>query len=164
MHNEIRKLLDSLESQDLDKDRDYLEQSLKARFVEDICRILKENGVSQAALARKLGKSRQYVSHILNETANFTLGTLVDIALALDCDVVLRLKKHTYSCLTGFADEELLSPNIDISEKTVVSNTSPRQLEYVAMSNVISLDRGSYIDGLPSSKNGCKLKETNLVA
>ena len=89
-----RQLLDSLERKDLDKERTFLEDSLKARFVEDVCRVLKETGISQAEFARRLGKSRQYVSRVLNENANFTLGSLVDIALALDCSIELRICRH----------------------------------------------------------------------
>ena len=88
---ETRQMLNALEGKNLDKERNFLENSLKASFVEDVCRILKERGISQSEFARRLGKSRQYVSRMLNENANFTLGSLVDIALALDCSIELRI-------------------------------------------------------------------------
>ena len=103
---ETRQLLDSLEGKDLDKERSFLEDSLKARFVEDVCRVLKETGISQAELARRLGKSRQYVSRVLNENANFTLGSLVDIALALDCTIELRIHRQETKSMPEAQDEE----------------------------------------------------------
>ena len=146
MDKEIRKLLDSLENRDVDKDRDFLEQSLKASFVEDICRILKEKGISQADFARKLGKSRQYVSRILNETANFTLGTLVDISLALDSEIVLRLEERVKS------------------SKTDTVNESLSQITDIPLSNAFSFDEASYVGSLPSSKTKQRLNRKKFVA
>jgi transcriptional regulator with XRE-family HTH domain len=54
-------------------------------YVNDIRRVMKEQGVSQTELARRLGRSRSYVSQVLNYTPNLTLKSLALIALALDC-------------------------------------------------------------------------------
>lgn len=91
---ETKEILESLEEKDLDKDKDFLSHYLKARFVEDICEAMKEEHLSRSELARRLGKSRQYVSRILNESANFTLETVVEISMALNRKVTLRLRKE----------------------------------------------------------------------
>lgn len=88
--NEILKRLDDC---DLDKDRQFVVDSLKARFVEDVCQALKENSITEGELASRLGKSKAYVSRLLNEKVDFSLGALADIGIALDMDVSLRLLK-----------------------------------------------------------------------
>jgi transcriptional regulator with XRE-family HTH domain len=45
--------------------------------------LMKKEGVKKAELAKRLGKSRAYVTKILQGNANFTLDTLVIIARAL---------------------------------------------------------------------------------
>jgi transcriptional regulator with XRE-family HTH domain len=75
----------------LDQDPEFVAGFLKAMFVEDILRAMEAEGINRNELARRLGKSRQYVSRILNETDNFTIKTLAAIACALRRDIALRL-------------------------------------------------------------------------
>ena len=53
-------------------------------FTEDLCRLMTEKGVSRAELARRIGTSRAYITRLLGGSANFTLGTMVKLAMALD--------------------------------------------------------------------------------
>lgn len=52
-------------------------------FTEDICRLMDEQGVSRAELARRLGTSRAYITKLLGGNANFTLETMTKVAMAL---------------------------------------------------------------------------------
>ena len=88
---DTQALLGELDVIDLDKDPEFVLDSIKARFVEDICQAMKAKGISQSDLARLLGKTKQYVSRVLNETANFTLSSIVEISIALGCSVELRI-------------------------------------------------------------------------
>lgn len=54
-----------------------------AELTEDICRRMEDQQVSRAELARRLGTSRAYVTKLLDGNANFTLATMVKIAMAL---------------------------------------------------------------------------------
>jgi transcriptional regulator with XRE-family HTH domain len=56
-------------------------------FTEDICRLMDEQGVSRAELARRLGTSRAYVTKLLGGDANFTLQTMTRVAMALGAAV-----------------------------------------------------------------------------
>lgn len=56
-------------------------------FTEDICRLMDEQKVSRAELARRLGTSRAYVTKLLGGDANFTLLTMVKVAMALGAAV-----------------------------------------------------------------------------
>jgi len=76
---------------DLDLNPAFVADFLKAQFVEDILRTMEASGLNKNALAEKLGKSRQYVGRILNETGNFTIETMAEIGCALGAQVAIRL-------------------------------------------------------------------------
>ena len=56
-------------------------------FTEDVCRLMEEQKVSRAELARRLGTSRAYVTKLLGGNANFTLHTMTKVAMALGAAV-----------------------------------------------------------------------------
>lgn len=58
-----------------------------SQFGEDVCRLMDEQGVSRAELARRLGTSRAYVTKLLGGNANFTLHTMTKVAMALGAAV-----------------------------------------------------------------------------
>lgn len=60
-------------------------------FTEDICRLMDEQGVSKAELARRLGTSRAYVTKLLGGDANFTLQTMTRVAMALGAAVHIHV-------------------------------------------------------------------------
>lgn len=60
-------------------------EAAKFDISEHIFSVMEGQGVSKANLARKLGKSRAYITKILQGNANFTLESLVRIARALEC-------------------------------------------------------------------------------
>lgn len=60
-------------------------EASKFDISEHVFAVMERQGVSKAKLARRLGKSRAYVTKILQGNANFTLESLVKIARALDC-------------------------------------------------------------------------------
>ena len=76
---------------DFENDPEFVAGFLKMQFVEDIYRIMAQQGLKPIQLAEKLGKSRQYVSRILNEKANFTFETMAAITCALDARVAARM-------------------------------------------------------------------------
>jgi transcriptional regulator with XRE-family HTH domain len=60
-------------------------------FTEDLCRTMKEKRVSRAELARRIGSSRAYITKLLGGGANFTLLTMVKLAMALDGAVHIHI-------------------------------------------------------------------------
>jgi ribosome-binding protein aMBF1 (putative translation factor) len=77
----------------LDRDPEFLADYAKGLVVEDVLRGLKDSGLSKNALAEKIGKSRQYLSKILDEDrrVNFTIETLAELSAALDLQLHVRL-------------------------------------------------------------------------
>jgi transcriptional regulator with XRE-family HTH domain len=57
---------------------------------EVIARLMAEQGLSKADLARRLNKSRAWVTQLLNGQANMTIRTLAEVVHELDGEVVLH--------------------------------------------------------------------------
>ena len=61
----------------------YARENLIYNVTEDLLVILEDKGVSKSELARRLGKSRAYVTQVLSGSRNMTLGSLSDFCFAL---------------------------------------------------------------------------------
>jgi antitoxin component HigA of HigAB toxin-antitoxin module len=66
---------------------EYWVESAIIEFTMDVGRLMDEQGVSRAELARRLGTSRAYVTKLLGGNANFTLETMSKVATALGAAV-----------------------------------------------------------------------------
>jgi transcriptional regulator with XRE-family HTH domain len=74
------------------EDRDEFHVAgVKIEIAEQIYRMMEKRNLTQADLARKLGKKRAYISRILKGTNNFTLESLVLIARKLDAEWYFQL-------------------------------------------------------------------------
>lgn len=65
-------------------------ESLVTEAAEVVAKLMSERGVSKAELARKLGKSRAWVTQLLSGEANMTVRTLAEVVYALDAEVKLE--------------------------------------------------------------------------
>ncbi len=68
----------------------YAMEGLVIEAGEFIARRMQEQNVTKAELARRLGKSRAYVTQMLSGTTNLTLRTLAEVAYALGAEVKLE--------------------------------------------------------------------------
>lgn len=66
-------------------------EELIYNLTEDLLVLLEDKGVTKAELAKKLGKSRSYVTQLLSGSRNMTLGTLSDICYELNAKPVVRI-------------------------------------------------------------------------
>ena len=94
--------MNTIKGKRLESDPLFLVEYMKATITSDILAVMEKESISVIELADRLGKSRQYVSRVLNETANFTLDSVARIAAALKKDVVLRL--------VDYEDEVVIRP------------------------------------------------------
>lgn len=88
---ELRKLSAKAGKMDVKYDIDSRADLLKAEVVYGIKQIMEEKNISQTDLADRMKKTRQYVSRILNETANFTLKTIAELTVALGVTVEISI-------------------------------------------------------------------------
>lgn len=65
-------------------------ETLVAEAAEVIAKLMAEQNVSKADLARRLNKSRAWVTQLLSGKANMTVRTLAEVVATLDAEVKLR--------------------------------------------------------------------------
>ncbi len=65
-------------------------ETLVAEASESIARLMAEQNISKADLARRLGKSRSWVTQLLSGGSNMTIRTLAEVTFALDAEVKLH--------------------------------------------------------------------------
>jgi len=67
----------------------YAIEGLIADAAELVARLMEEQGVNKAELARRLGKSRAWVTQLLSGKANMTMRTFAEVVHALGAQVKL---------------------------------------------------------------------------
>jgi predicted XRE-type DNA-binding protein len=77
----------------LETDPAFQADYLKSRFVEKMLAAMEEDQISQSELANRWGKTRQYLSKLLNEDhrINFTIETMCEFAQLLNRRVDLQV-------------------------------------------------------------------------
>jgi transcriptional regulator with XRE-family HTH domain len=71
-------------------------EALVAESSEVIARLMAEQNVSKADLARRLNKSRAWVTQLLSGKANMTVRTLAEVVYALDAEVKLQAQPPSW--------------------------------------------------------------------
>lgn len=105
----------------LDRDSDFVAECAKAQVVEDVYRAFEEMGLNKNQLAQRMGRSRQYLSRVVNETtrSNFTIDTLAEISTALDWRLIIRM----------------LPRNEMVKVETVVKQSAQPMADFTAFTN-----------------------------
>ena len=109
----------------------FEQEFLLLSATELICELMDEKNVSRAGLAARIGKSKAFVTQVLNGKHNMTLRTLADLVWAMDSRVQLQHNGMNVSRST--AHRSLLRPNWISHEtelrKIVRSEWNPSQGE-----------------------------------
>ncbi len=77
---------------ELEKDPEFIESYTRGRIVEDILWVLEKENISQVELAKRMGKSRKYISRVLNEKVNFSIETLAQFSSVLNCELSVSIR------------------------------------------------------------------------
>lgn len=101
---------------ELDRDPKFQADYLKGLFVNLILEAMAEQNISASELARRWNRSRQYLHKLLNEDqrVNFTIETMVELALLLDRRVHLQVLRqneanHVIRCVPRHREIEPLA-------------------------------------------------------
>lgn len=79
------------------------QQLLLLDAAEQISRLMEKHGVSRTDLAQRIGKSKGFVTQVLNGRHNMTLRTLADLAWALEA----RLRIQEADSFWSFVNPEV---------------------------------------------------------
>lgn len=73
----------------------YEEELEKLRIVDALIRLRERHDLTQAQLAHRIGVSQPFIAKLESgETHNFSLETLVKLAVALDSELEVRFHPH----------------------------------------------------------------------
>ncbi len=126
---QFEQLIDSPEFRKL-----YAIEGLVTEAGEFLARLMQEQRVSKAELARRLGRSRAYITQLLGGSTNLTVRTLAEVAYALGAEVRLdavplqvapheqvpvRLEKPVWKVI------ELRSPTLPAEDEIPSSPSTP---------------------------------------
>lgn len=89
--DELLAVVQKIETVDPNRDPEIVADYQNGVIVQNILTIMEEKEISQKELAKLIGKSKQYVSRILNEKQNFTINSLALFSCALDCDLKINI-------------------------------------------------------------------------
>lgn len=62
----------------------YQQERAILDVTELVCQVMDEQGVSRSALAKRIGKTKGYITQLLDGRANMTVRTISDVFTALD--------------------------------------------------------------------------------
>jgi plasmid maintenance system antidote protein VapI len=91
--NAERTLVDEY-MEDKEFERLMMQEDVIMEVTEDICGIMDEEGINRSTLAKIMGKTKGYISQVLNGRKNLTIRSMVDIAYNLGYEVHLNFRKR----------------------------------------------------------------------
>lgn len=109
---------------DFESDPEFVADFLKSKFVELILEGMEKKGLNRTDLAQKLNKSPQYISKIINETANFTIESMAAISCALG--MTLEIKMHHKEDTSTLAESVSMPHNTGIFNKFPMDHILPK--------------------------------------
>lgn len=68
---------------------EYRLEKILIQLGEDICRLMRDQQISRAEVAERLGVSRAYVTRVLNGNPNLTIKTLLKLSDALGHELAI---------------------------------------------------------------------------
>ena len=72
-------------------DPEYITEGILLELNEKVVLKMEELNISRTELARRLGKSKPFITKLLDGNHNLTVKTMVSMVLALECDLLLDL-------------------------------------------------------------------------
>src|SRR3989442_15972505 len=69
---------------------EYRLERILIQLGEDICRLMRDQQISRAEVAERLGVSRAYGTKVLNGNPNLTIKTLLELSDALGGELAVR--------------------------------------------------------------------------
>ena len=89
------------------------EEELILDVTEAVSVVMREEGVSKAQLAKRMGRTKGFITQLLSGGRNLTLRTLADIADALEARVTITVSKDRDSRSVSSESPDLRVNNIE---------------------------------------------------
>ena len=79
------------------KDLEFRTENVIIEFTEKVAAAMQERGMSRVELAQRLGVSKAFVTKLLNGNPNLTIRTMVSLAAALECELLVDIQPRAQS-------------------------------------------------------------------
>lgn len=127
------------QSHDAEYERLLAQERFILEVTERICAYMDKHNITRTELARRLGKSKGFVSQLLDGGRNLTLRTLADVSYALDSKLTLAVepvgaKERAIDNVIWREDRSIWESGslsckcIESEEKTAVSRYSDEEM------------------------------------
>lgn len=115
--------------------RAYAREELIFNVTDDILIIMEDNKITKQELARRLGKSKSFVTQVLSGARNMTLGTLSDICFALGFKPEVKLpveeKAYEESCKSLHENSLIEQTWAPMSDKVMIDSAFSAVSEFL---------------------------------
>lgn len=99
----------------------YLQEKLIFEITECIAEMMQKKSISKSELAKKLGRTKGYITQLLNGNANMTLRTISDVMWALDS--TLKVQPEPANIDYGVYNEDRYDTS-EIEKHYLISTTN----------------------------------------
>lgn len=102
------------------EEKAFAREEIVYNVTEDLLVILEDMELSKKDLAKKLGKSKSYVSQVLSGARNMTLGTLSDICFAIGIKPKISLpvgEAHIEAHIVDYQNDKFSWEEMTIPQK-----------------------------------------------
>ena len=110
----------------------------RMEFTADLDRLMQEDEVSRAELARRIETSQAYITKVLGGTGNFTLETMAKLAQAMDAVLHIRLAREGELVKVEQPQTETTAVDLENVYESGFLQGSYARLSSVVYSNAIS--------------------------
>ncbi len=117
------------------EDRAFAREDLVYNVTEDLLVFLEDNNISKKELARRLGKSKSYITQVLSGSRNMTLGSFSDICFSLGFKPEIKIPVHeepiaektanTWGTFGKINNTEKTKKKLIKHESNVIDRTNP---------------------------------------
>lgn len=96
----------------------FQQEKLILECTELICELMDKRGINKAELAKRLGKTKGYITQLLDGRANMTLRTISDVMWTLDASLALNAGSLTIETSRESQNSDVFSFVIEITFET----------------------------------------------
>jgi len=82
---------------EFESDLEFRTEEVIIAFTEKVVAAMRERDMSRVELAQRLGVSKAFVTKLLNGNPNLTIRTMVSLAAALECDLLVDIQPRAKS-------------------------------------------------------------------
>ena len=82
---------------EFETDQEFRTEEVIIAFTEKVVAAMRERDMSRVELAQRLGVSKAFVTKLLNGNTNLTIRTMVSLAAALECELLVDIQPRSKS-------------------------------------------------------------------